>query len=138
MLQLGKKYYIGSDFQRKVLENLKNDKIVGIRCGSCHRAYFPPRFICPHCYKENKSRHWETLSGIGRVYSVTTVFYPPAGFEAEAPFSLAVVLLDDGPKILCRTDEKLTIGDIVMIKAKIEKNAVYFQAKRGSDYEARK
>ena len=39
------------------------------------------------------------MSGRGTVYSYTTVFDPPAGFEAYAPYPVALVKLDEGPMV---------------------------------------
>ena len=39
------------------------------------------------------------MSGRGTVYSYTTVYDPPAGFEAYAPYPVALVKLDEGPMV---------------------------------------
>lgn len=39
------------------------------------------------------------LSGFGEVYSYTIVTDPPEGFEEFAPYYLAIVKLDEGPKL---------------------------------------
>ena len=39
------------------------------------------------------------FSGRGEVYSYTTVYDPPAGFERYAPYVLALVKLDEGPLV---------------------------------------
>ena len=39
------------------------------------------------------------MSGRGTVYSYTTVYEPPAGFEAYAPYPVALVKLDEGPMV---------------------------------------
>ena len=39
------------------------------------------------------------MSGRGTVYSYTTVLDPPAGFEAYAPYPVALVKLDEGPMV---------------------------------------
>src|SRR6185503_9400129 len=44
---------------------------------------------------------WEpyTLSGVGTVYSFTVVRQPPAGYEEQTPYLLALIKLADGPLI---------------------------------------
>lgn len=37
------------------------------------------------------------FSGAGEVYSYTTIYDPPAGFEAQAPYMVALVKLEEGP-----------------------------------------
>ena len=59
-----------------------------------------------------------TFSGTGTIYSFTTVTEPPAGFEEQAPYALALVKLDEGPLLTAQItdlapDEPLAIGDAV-------------------------
>lgn len=59
-----------------------------------------------------------TFSGTGTIYSFTTVTEPPAGFEEQAPYALALVQLDEGPLLTAQItdlapDEPLAIGDAV-------------------------
>lgn len=37
------------------------------------------------------------LSGLGEVYSHTTVYEAPTGFQEQAPYSLALIKLQEGP-----------------------------------------
>jgi hypothetical protein len=39
------------------------------------------------------------FSGQGEVYSFTTVYDAPAGFEDGAPYTLALIKLDEGPMV---------------------------------------
>lgn len=71
--------------------------LVGERCEYCQNAIFPPRDVCPHCAEPAQKEY--TMSGRGTVYSYTTVFDPPAGFEAYAPYPVALVKLDEGPMV---------------------------------------
>lgn len=71
--------------------------LVGERCDICHNAIFPPRDVCPHCAEPAQTEY--TMSGRGTVYSYTTVYDPPAGFEAYAPYPVALVKLDEGPMV---------------------------------------
>ncbi len=59
-----------------------------------------------------------TFAGTGTIYSYTTVTEPPAGFEEQAPYVLALVQLDEGPLLTAQItdlgpDEALTLGDPV-------------------------
>jgi uncharacterized OB-fold protein len=49
-----------------------------------------------------------TFSGRGTVYSHTTVFDAPAGFEEQAPYVLALIRLDEGPML---TAQLTDLGD---------------------------
>ena len=56
------------------------------------------------------------FAGTGSVYSFTTLTEPPEGFEDQAPYTLALVKLDEGPLItaqLTDLDSPVRIGDRV-------------------------
>jgi uncharacterized OB-fold protein len=40
-----------------------------------------------------------TLSGRGEVYSFSTMYNVPRGYEGQAPYTIALVKLDDGPMV---------------------------------------
>lgn len=56
------------------------------------------------------------LSGTGEIYSYTLLQEAPEGYEAQAPYMLALVRLDDGPLVtaqLTDVDGEIAIGDRV-------------------------
>jgi uncharacterized OB-fold protein len=71
--------------------------LVGEVCPHCDAKIFPPRDICPECGKDAKTTF--AFSGRGEVYSYTTIYDAPAGFEANAPYTVALVKLAEGPII---------------------------------------
>jgi len=71
--------------------------LVGEICGSCEEKIFPPRDVCPHC--GNKAGEKYVMSGKGEVYSHTTIYEAPSGFEGNVPYTVALVKLDEGPMI---------------------------------------
>src|SRR5215471_15971536 len=57
-----------------------------------------------------------TFAGTGEVYSFTILQEAPEGFDDQAPYTLALVKLDEGPLItaqLTDLDEPVNIGDRV-------------------------
>src|SRR4030067_3735653 len=78
---------------------LKNQryKLVGEVCPHCDAKLFPPRDVCPECGLEAKTEY--TFSGRGEVYSYTTVFDAPAGYEEYAPYTVALIKLEEGPMV---------------------------------------
>lgn len=66
-------------------------------CYHCGSKVFPPRDVCPECAKPAYASF--DLSGKGEVYSFTTVYEAPAGFQEQAPYSLALVKLEEGPML---------------------------------------
>ena len=71
--------------------------LVGEVCPHCENKIFPPRDVCPECGGEAKTLY--TFSGKGEVYSYTTVYEAPAGFDHSAPYTIALVKLDEGPMV---------------------------------------
>jgi uncharacterized OB-fold protein len=69
-------------------------QLVGNRCTVCGTRFFPPRTVCTEC----RSTSFEPFqySGKGEIYSYTTLRQAPAGFENQAPYSIAMIKLDEG------------------------------------------
>ncbi len=75
-------------------------RLVGTKCPSCGRVYFPPRDVCPYCHRESvgKMQKYE-LKPTGKVYSFTVVYQDIPDFKELKPYVMAIVEMDDGPKI---------------------------------------
>jgi len=71
--------------------------LVGEVCGNCEHKIFPPRDICPNCGQE--ARDLYAFSGKGEVYSYTTIYDAPSGYEANAPYTVALIKLEEGPMV---------------------------------------
>jgi len=71
--------------------------LVGETCPHCETKLFPPRDVCPSCGGEAKTPY--TFSGKGKVYSYTVMTDAPAGYQEQAPYTVALVQLDEGPMI---------------------------------------
>ena len=71
-------------------------------CSSCRRTWFPPAPSCPHCGFPSDGSLRDT-AGRGRIYSWIVVHraYDPA-FKEDVPYTVVVVDLDDGPRIVGR------------------------------------
>lgn len=80
--------------------------LVGEVCPHCDAKIFPPRDICPECGNEAKTTY--TFSGRGEVYSYTTVYDPPAGYEEQAPYTVALIKLQEGPLVTAQITD---VGD---------------------------
>jgi uncharacterized OB-fold protein len=69
--------------------------LVGEICPQCEAKIFPPRDVCPECGGEAKTPY--TFSGKGEIYSFTRMENAPAGFEEQAPYTVALIKLQEGP-----------------------------------------
>ena len=87
-------------------------RLEGVRCEGCQMAIFPPRDVCPSCQSETLAPH--RFAGRGVIHSHARVFNPPDGFEAQAPYDVALVRLDEGPLVTARLtdfgDDEVRIG----------------------------
>jgi uncharacterized OB-fold protein len=71
--------------------------LVGEVCTRCGAKLFPPRDVCPECNQPAYEPF--TFSGKGRVYSYSTVYQAPEGYEEFTPYTVALVELDEGPLV---------------------------------------
>ncbi len=68
------------------------------RCRACGKAYFFPRPFCPEC--SSRDVEWFTASGRGRLYSYVINHRAPPNFQDYAPYVIAVVELEEGPRMM--------------------------------------
>jgi len=80
--------------------------LVGEVCPHCDAKIFPPRDVCPSCGGEARNAY--NFSGKGEVYSFTRMAEGPAGFEDQAPYTVALVKLAEGPVV---TAQLTDLGD---------------------------
>lgn len=80
-------------------EAAKQHRLSLPRCNVCAKFWFPPSRSCPHCLAGDFT--WEDVSGRGKVFSFVTFHrvYHPA-FAGEVPYVVALVELDEGPRLL--------------------------------------
>ena len=61
--------------------------------------------------------------GNGQIETYTIIRYPPTGFDDQAPYVVAIIGLDNGPKVIGRiqaSPEALHIGDRVRFTREVE------------------
>lgn len=70
-------------------------------CDKCSKYRFPPYPSCPHCGKVGGI--WKPVSGRGSIYSWIVVHSSPLReYQEEAPYVIALVQLEEGPRIVGR------------------------------------
>lgn len=70
------------------------------RCGACGEATMPPDVVCPHCGSTSPAYTFAPVGNGATVRSWTVIrqsFLP--GFEADLPFVLVDVELDDAANV---------------------------------------
>ncbi|HEX5290962.1 MAG TPA: Zn-ribbon domain-containing OB-fold protein [Streptosporangiaceae bacterium] len=68
------------------------------RCADCSEAFFYPRPVCPACGSARVE--WFTASGRATLYSYVINHRPAPGFENDGPYAIAVVQLEEGPRMM--------------------------------------
>ncbi|HCP00886.1 MAG: hypothetical protein CL573_04550 [Alphaproteobacteria bacterium] len=88
------------------------------RCTNCSIAIFYPRSICPNCGATDPK--WAVSEGAGVVYACTTVHRAPPAFAERAPYTVLLVDLDEGFRMMggllsepCETT--VVVGDRVTV-----------------------
>jgi uncharacterized OB-fold protein len=80
-------------------EAAKQHRLALPQCTACDQHWFPPSRTCPHCLSSEVK--WSDVSGRGKVFSFVIYdrVYHPA-FEAEVPYVVALIELEEGPRLL--------------------------------------
>ena len=99
--------------------------LVGEVCPHCEEKIFPPRDVCPNCGEEAKTLY--AFSGKGEVYSFTTIYDAPEGYAENAPYTVGLIKLVEGPLVTAQlTDvdnDKVQIGmPVEMVTRKLRED----------------
>jgi uncharacterized OB-fold protein len=76
----------------------QNDQLCIQYCLDCEAHYFYPRPFCPTCFGENV--RWDVVSGRATLHSYVINHRPAPGFEDDAPYAIAQVQLEEGPRMM--------------------------------------
>ncbi len=74
-------------------------RLIGVKCETCGKNYFPSRPICPKCRRKGKLVKVQ-FSGKGKIYTHTTIYSAPTGFENQVPYVIALIELEEGARVL--------------------------------------
>lgn len=76
-------------------EGVKEGRLLVKRCRSCGAYHHPRRLLCTKCTSDEFD--WVESSGLGTVYTYSEVHRAPtAAFQAEAPYTIGLIELDEG------------------------------------------
>ena len=80
-------------------EALARHELYFQRCRTCGTKRFPPRAVCP--VDLSSATEWVRASGRATVHSFTVTYQNQApGFRESLPYVLAVVELEEGPRLM--------------------------------------
>ena len=77
-------------------DGLKEHELRIMHCMACDHRYLYPRPYCPKCFSDRTE--WQTASGRGRLHTFVINHRAPPNFDA--PYVIAVVELDEGPRLM--------------------------------------
>lgn len=113
--------------------HLRAGRLMGSRCQGCGFRSFPPRADCPEC--RSGDFEFVEISGKGTLVTHTRIDAAPAGFEDVAPYTLGVVDLEQGGRLLAWFGDSIAEDEIAIgmplqavprIFEEIEKIKVYY------------
>ena len=82
------------------------------RCKHCGHAQTLARYACQRCGSEKLD--WHDSKGLATVRARTVVSRAPSDdFRALAPYTLVIVELDEGPRLMGHADAQVGIGQRV-------------------------
>ncbi len=74
--------------------------LIGNKCEECGQVFFPPRESCPKCRRKSMGKLKEIkLTGKGEIVTYSIIHVGPEEFEEQVPYPIAVIQLDEGPRI---------------------------------------
>lgn len=87
---------------KEFFDNLKNGKLLGLKCKACGKVTCPPQTVCQEC-------GWEDLEVVemkksGVIQTFTVIHVAPTGLEDEAPYVVCEIETADGPWLTGRLD----------------------------------
>jgi hypothetical protein len=94
----------------------KDGKFLLQRDPESGRFQFFPRPVA--VWGSRRTPEWVEAKGTGRLIAVTHTTIAAAGFESEAPYYLAIAVLDEGPRVFARmvaNTPEPKIGDRVKV-----------------------
>lgn len=79
----------------------KDHKLLLKKCKDCGNIDHPPYYYCTECM--SLEYEWVPASGKGTIYTMTTTYVgAPPSFTADQPYTIAMVDLEEGPRMLTK------------------------------------
>ena len=106
----------------------KEKSFPAVQCDQCKTSGIQPLFVCRKCGGTNFKE--TTLSGIGTIYSHTTIRVAPEAYRDQAPYDIAIVEMQPGLRITARIQSeeagKIQIGEQVEYN-RADENGYWFK-----------
>ncbi len=77
-------------------EAIKNNKLMGVKCGKCGEVNCPPRMVCQECGSPEGELVELSKKGILKTFTVSNVAAP----SFRTPYVVAMVETEEGPWLM--------------------------------------
>jgi uncharacterized OB-fold protein len=115
----------------RLVKELKDKRIVGIKCPKCAHVYVPPRQVCGRCF--TKMDEFVEVSSKGILDSFTVVYFsfldPETGKKRPVPYGYGRIKLDGADSEFLHFLEE---SDLEKIKIGMRVEAVFEEKRTGS------
>ena len=116
---------VADEFSQPFWDAANEERLVIQNCNACSRLQHPPAPACGEC-RSSDHLEWREMSGRGTIYNYGVVHDCPVRLlQADQPFNVAVIMLDDDPGIQMYSHLPGTPVDDVPVGAAVE---VVFEA----------
>jgi hypothetical protein len=99
---------------------MSTPEVTAYVCEKCGWADFHPAPECPRCHGGIRQ---SAFAGAGKIVTFTAIRYPPKGFETQAPYVVAIIDIEDGPRVIGRvrnSADEVKIGSAVALRSSKE------------------
>ncbi len=93
-------------------QHLKDGRLMGSRCKACGHVAFPPKADCPQCMSPDFE--FSEYGGRGTLHTWTRIDAAPTGFDELAPYTIGVVDLEEGGRLLAWFGDSVPEDDIAI------------------------
>ncbi|UCH89497.1 MAG: Zn-ribbon domain-containing OB-fold protein [Thermoplasmata archaeon] len=112
---------------------LKDGILKGMKCPKCDVFFFPPRSDCPECLCEDME--WFETKGEGTLITYTTIHAAPTGFEEKTPYTIGLMELDEGGRVLAwlegMEESEIQIGmKLKTVPKKLDDDRITYQLEK--------
>jgi uncharacterized OB-fold protein len=116
---------------------LKDGHLMGSHCKKCGSFSFPPQADCGQCMSGDFE--FKEVSGKAKLHTYTKIVAAPTGFDDVAPYTVGVVDLEEGGRLLAWIgetvkEEEIAIGMDLQVVPQIfeeeEEIKVYYSLER--------
>jgi uncharacterized OB-fold protein len=90
--------------------HLKDGRLMATRCKACGETTFPPRADCPKCLEGDFE--FSEISGKGTLHTYSKIAAAPTGFEDVVPYTVGVVDLEEGGRLLAWIGETIPDDEV--------------------------